>query len=57
MKHEMKHKTINPTWKTAVTIYCAVLQNPNADKSAIRIAEQELLRLAVIVDNLNQDNK
>ena len=57
MKHEMKHKTLNPTWKTAVTIYCAVLQNPNADKSAIQIAEQELLRLAVIVDNLNHDNK
>lgn len=45
---------LTPNWKTAVRIYCAVLRNPDASASAIKTAEDELLRLAEHVDKLQK---
>jgi hypothetical protein len=47
--------TINlaPTWETAVAIYIAVLQNPDAGADAVQAACEDLLRLARTVDSLN----
>ena len=42
---------LTPTWETCVRIYCAVLRNPDASESAIRGAEEELIRLARFVDS------
>ena len=49
-------ETVNivPDWKTVVRILSAVLQNPDADFKAKLEAEQELLRLAEVVDSLNE---
>ena len=45
-------RTVNlaPTWRYAVTIYCAVLENPDASPEAKEAARTDLLRLAWIVD-------
>ena len=53
----MKTKTIDttPTWEFAVQVYCAVLQNPDASTESLRGAQDELLRLARIVDNLKSN--
>ena len=50
----MKKETIDttPTWEFAVQVYIAVLQNPDASTESLRGAQDELLRLARIVDNL-----
>jgi hypothetical protein len=45
-----------PTWATAVAIYIAVLQNPDASFEAITAAKDELLRLARTVDQLNSNH-
>ena len=41
---------LNPGWETAVRIYCAVLQNPDAEPSTKWDAEQELLKLGKWAD-------
>jgi hypothetical protein len=46
-----------PTWATAVAIYIAVLQNPDASSAAVQAAKDELLRLARTVDQLNSNQK
>ena len=46
-----------PTWTTAVAIYIAVLQNPDASFEAITAAKDELMRLARTVDQLNSNHK
>lgn len=40
-----------PTWEFATRIYIAVLRNPDASFDALRAAEEELIRLARIVDH------
>jgi len=46
---------LTPTWKSAVKIYIAVLQNENASYEGKQIAEEELLNLAQIVDDLRKE--
>lgn len=41
---------ITPTWESAVMIYMSVLSNADASFEARRGAEEELLRLARMVD-------
>jgi hypothetical protein len=48
---------LTPTWKSAVKIYIAVLQNENASYEGKQIAEEELLNLAQIVDDLKKEEK
>jgi hypothetical protein len=40
-----------PSWETAVQIYCAVLENPNASPEGRESARAEIVRLAVAFDN------
>ena len=50
--------TMKPTWQFAVRIYIEVLKNPDATESAKYCAEDELMRLAKMVDELqNGDEK
>jgi len=46
---------LTPTWKSAVKIYIAVLQNENASYEGKQVAEEELLRLAQIVDDSRKE--
>ena len=46
---------LTPTWEFAVQVYIAVLQNPDASTESLRGAQDELLRLARIVDNLKSN--
>jgi hypothetical protein len=46
-----RYVDLTPTWATAVRVYCAVLRNPHATAEAAAAAEQDLLRLADIVDS------
>ncbi len=50
----MAAKTIDltPTWEAAVRIYCAVLENPDAEESAKQAAREDLLNLGRWADNL-----
>jgi hypothetical protein len=48
--------SLRPSWRTAVRIYIAVLQNADASPEAHAGAEADLLRLADTVDNLNREN-
>lgn len=52
-------KTIDltPTWETAVRIYCAVLQNSDANPSTKWDAEQELLKLGKWADQKMAETK
>jgi hypothetical protein len=43
---------LTPTWETAVWIYCQVLQNPKAADAAVIEAQNELLKLARYVDDI-----
>lgn len=45
-------RTVNlaPSWGCAVTVYCAVLENPDASPEAKAAARTDLQRLAWIVD-------
>ena len=45
---------ITPTWESAVKIFMAVLENKNASYEGKRVAREELVRLAQIVDNQNE---
>jgi hypothetical protein len=42
---------VTPTWESAVKIFIAVLENEKASFEGKRIAREELVRLAQIVDN------
>ena len=42
----MKTIDLTPSWRAAVRIYVAVLQNPKAGAEAHQRAEEDLLRLA-----------
>ena len=46
---------LTPTWEFAVQVYIAVLQNPDASSESLRSAQDELIRLARIVDNLKSN--
>ena len=48
---------ITPSWEACVKIYIAVLENENASFTGKREAREELLRLAKIVDNQNNQAK
>lgn len=43
---------ITPSWETAASIYCMVLENPDADASAKEDARADLIRLGQFVDRL-----
>ena len=53
----MKTIDLTPRWQACVRIYCAVLRNPEASQEAIKLAEDELMRLAAHVDNMQEGNK
>lgn len=48
---------ITPSWETAASIYCMVLENPDADASAKEDARADLIRLGQFVDRLNDERK
>ena len=58
IKLKEKETTIDmtPTWQSAVKIYMAVLENDKASFEGKRIAREELIRLAKIVDRLKETN-
>ena len=58
IKLKEKETTIDmtPTWQSAVRIYMAVLENDKASFEGKRIAREELIRLAKIVDRLKETN-
>lgn len=58
IKLKEKETTIDmtPTWQSAVRIYMAVLENDKASFEGKRIAKEELIRLAKIVDRLKETN-
>jgi len=47
----MTYIDMTPSWETAVTIYMAVLENPNASKKGRQAARDDILKLARTVDN------
>lgn len=53
----MKTIDITPTWQTIVTMCCEVMTNPNAGREAQESCKEELLRLAKIVDDQNEEAK
>ena len=55
----MNNQTIDmtPTWETAASIYCMVLENPDADASAKEDARADLIRLGQFVDRLQAERK
>ena len=46
---------LTPSWETAVQIYCAVLENPNASPEGREIARPEIVRLAQSVDAMREE--
>lgn len=48
----MKTIDMTPTWETAANIYIEVIGNPKASAQGVKIAKEELLRLARIVDKM-----
>jgi len=46
----MKSIELKPTWAFAVRVYIEVLKNPKAPRESIDAAQNELMRLARIVD-------
>ena len=46
---------LTPSWETAVQIYCAVLENPNASPEGREIARAEIVRLAQSVDAMREE--
>ena len=51
----MKTVDITPSWETAASIYCMVLENPDADASAKEDARADLIRLGQYVDRLQAE--
>jgi hypothetical protein len=58
IKLKEKENTIDmtPTWQSAVKIYMAVLENDKASFEGKKVAREELLKLAKIVDSLKSTN-
>ena len=56
MKNKNKIGTpeYTPSWEFAVQVYLAVLNNPDASVSGRAKAREEILRLARMVDKMNQ---
>ena len=48
---------MTPTWESAVKILMAVLENQNASFEGKRVAREELVRLAQIIDKQNTITK
>lgn len=48
-------KMETPSWRFAVTIYIAVLENPDAPESTKESVRKELLRLATFADQAKAD--
>jgi len=46
---------LTPSWETAVAIYMAVLENPNASPEGRTTARDEIYRLARAFDDLNAE--
>ena len=46
----MEYIDLTPTWVAAVTIYMAVLENPNASAQGKKAARDDILKLAATVD-------
>jgi hypothetical protein len=46
---------LTPSWETAVQIYCAVLENPNASPEGRESARAEIVRLAQSVDAMRKE--
>ena len=53
----MKTIDITPTWSALILPMVEVLKNPKADPQAKKDVQAELLRLAKIVDNQNEEAK
>lgn len=53
----MKTIDLTPSWQACVRIYCAVLRNPEASQEAIKLAEDELMRLATHVDKMQEEKE
>jgi hypothetical protein len=51
----MKTIDITPSWETAALIYCQVLQNPDASRSAKEDAQADLIGLGQYVDALHAE--
>ena len=45
---------LDPSWEFAVRIYLSVLDNPDAPASGRMEAREEIMRLARMVDKMNQ---
>jgi len=45
---------LDPSWEFAVRIYLSVLENPDASASGRREAREEIMRLARMMDKMNQ---
>ena len=53
----MNTVSLCPTWETAVRIYVMCLKNPKAGFEAHKSAEDDLIRLARVVDELQSNDK
>ena len=47
---------ITPSWEYAASIYLLVLDNPDASASGRQTAKEEIMRLARMVDKINEKN-
>lgn len=54
---EVDYIDLTPTWQGLIPAFVAVLGNPDADHSAKQTIQDELLRIAKVVDELNASNK
>ena len=50
----MKTIEMTPTWESAVRIYISVLENGNASFEGKKIAREDIISLAKIVDQLKR---
>ena len=48
---------LTPTWEAAAEIYISVLMNPLASDEATASAQEELIRMARIVDRLKAEQE
>jgi hypothetical protein len=52
----MKTIEMTPTWESAVRIYISVLENGNASFEGKKIAREDIISLAKIVDQLKSND-
>ncbi len=57
MTNPVKTVDLTPSWKTAVRIYIACLENPAATPESKEGARADLLRLAEMVDDEHRGTK